>query len=91
MLVNLKSKINKIPQFPDKASTTKINLFLNNILKKILLVEEKSKVNIKSIKAFFYIYLSALKKKSYENHTKVNSKISQDFAIFETSFLIIIY
>ena len=34
MLVDLKSKINKIPQFPDKASTTKINLFLNNIFKK---------------------------------------------------------
>ena len=34
MLVNLKSKINKIPQFPDKASTTKINLYLNKILEK---------------------------------------------------------
>ena len=32
MLVNLKSKINKIPQFPDKATTTKINLYLNKIL-----------------------------------------------------------
>ncbi len=34
MLVDLKIKINQIPQFPDKASTTKINLFLNNIFKK---------------------------------------------------------
>ena len=34
MLVDLKSKINKIPQFPDKASTTKINLFLDNIFTK---------------------------------------------------------
>ena len=46
MLVNLKSKINKIPQFPDKASTTKINLYLNNIFTKNALtsyVREKEK------------------------------------------------
>ena len=34
MLVNLKSKINKIPQFPDRASTTKIDLFLNDLFTK---------------------------------------------------------
>ena len=50
MLVNLKSKINKIPQFPDKASTTKINLYLNKILKKNALNGRRNKKLIQKLK-----------------------------------------
>ena len=66
MLVNLKSKINKIPQFPDKASTTKINLYLNKILdknsvyheelgviiEKDMVINSKTKVSIDELKSY---------------------------------------
>ena len=50
MLVNLKNKINKIPQFPDKASTTKINLFLNNIFAKNAFSWRRNQKLIKKVK-----------------------------------------
>ena len=52
ILISLKNRMINIPQFPDKASTTKINQFSIIYIEKKLLVGYESKVNFKCKKDY---------------------------------------